>query len=84
MAREVQRSFDPAAGAVIVVIEDELGTRSVHTIYALDPAGQPVDVEAAVRARLAEAAQRARQLRAAFARAGWPGPANNATAGGQR
>lgn len=75
MAREVQRRFDTAAGAVIVEIEDALGVRSVHTIYALDPAGQPVDVEAAVRARLAEVDQRAERLRQAFVRAGWrPAP----------
>jgi hypothetical protein len=83
VAREVQRSFDAAAGAVVVVIEDELGARSVHTIYALDPAGQPVDVEAAVRARIAEAATRAARLRAAFARAGWRGPGTGSAGGGQ-
>lgn len=71
MAKEISRQFDAAAGAVVVTIEDELGARSVHTIYALRPDGSEADVAAAVKAALTGAAARAQKLKAAFQKAGW-------------
>jgi hypothetical protein len=72
MAQIVEKRFDPAAGAIIVTIEDELGARSVHTIHVLEPGGTEADVEAAIAARLAEAAERAARIAAALRKHGWP------------
>ena len=72
MAQIVEKRFDPAAGAIIVTIEDELGARSVHTIHVLEPGGTEADVEAAIAARLAEAAERATRVAAALRKHGWP------------
>lgn len=71
MAQIVEKRFDPAAGAIIVTIEDELGARSVHTIHVLEPGGTEADVEAAIAARLAEAAERAARIAAALRKRGW-------------
>ena len=73
MAQIVEKRFDPAAGAIIVTIEDELGARSVHSIHVLEPDGAEADVEAAIAARLAEAAERAARVAAALRKHGWRG-----------
>lgn len=71
MAREISRRFDTQAAAVVVTIEDELGARSVHTIYALRPDGSEQDVPSAISAALSDAAARAKKVKTAFQKAGW-------------
>ncbi len=71
MAREINRRFDPAAAAVYVTIEDELGTRSVHTIQVLRADEAQEDVEEIVKKAIDDAAARAKKVRAAFCAAGW-------------
>ncbi len=73
MAKEITRRFDPAAAAVFVTIEDELGARSVHTIQVLRADGAQEDVEEVVRKAIEEAAARAEKVKLAFRAAGWKG-----------
>jgi len=75
LAREVERRFIADTGAVVITIEDALGTRSVHTIHVLEPDGAEADVGGYVRVKLEEAAERARKVMAAFAKHGWSGSA---------
>lgn len=77
MAKEISRTFDAASAAVVVAIEDELGTRSVHSIHVLRPDGSEEDVAAVVAERMAEAAARAAKIKAAFQKAGWRGQRPN-------
>jgi len=70
-SREVERRFDPAAGAIVVTIEDALGTRSVHTIHVLEPNGSEADVTGHIQARLKEAAERARKVEKIFRKHGY-------------
>lgn len=72
-SREVERKFDPAAGAVIVTIEDDLGVRSVHTIHVIEPDGSETDVQACIATRLREADERSAKVKAAFEKHGWQG-----------
>lgn len=71
MAKEIRRRFDSAAAAVVVTIEDELGTQSVHTIYALRADGTEEDIEGVVAKAIAGAQARAEKVKAAFQKAGW-------------
>jgi hypothetical protein len=73
MAKEIGRRFDSAAAAVVVTIEDDLGARSVHTIYALRADGTEEDVEGVVAQAIADAGIRAEKVKAAFRKAGWKG-----------
>lgn len=73
MAKEIGRRFDPAAAAVIVTIEDDLGTQSVHTIYALRADGTEEAVDAAAAQAVADAQARAEKVKKAFRKAGWKG-----------
>ena len=70
-ARITHKSFDPHAGAIILCIEDDLGTRSVHTIHVVAPDGSEIDVAAAIAALLDHADQRATRVRTAFEKHGW-------------
>ena len=70
-ARVTRRTFDPHAGAIVVSIEDDLGTRSVHTIHVLAPDGSETDVAAAIATALDQADHRATRVRAAFEKHGW-------------
>ena len=70
-ARLIQKSFDPHAGAIVVTLEDDLGTRSVHTLHVLEPDGSEADVAAQIAGALAQADQRAARVRAAFQKHGW-------------
>lgn len=70
-SKEISRTFDPAAGAIVVTIEDALGVRSVHTVYALGPDGREADVAGQIAARMKEADDRAVKLKAAFLKHGW-------------
>jgi predicted ArsR family transcriptional regulator len=73
MAKEIGRRFDSAAAAVVVTIEDDLGARCVHTIYALRADGTEEDVEGVVAKAIADAQARAEKVKAAFRKAGWKG-----------
>ena len=70
-ARITSKCFDPHAGAIVVTIEDDLGTRSVHTIHVLAPDGSETDVAATIDAVLIEADLRATRVRDAFEKHGW-------------
>lgn len=72
-AREIERQFDVALGAIIVTIEDDLGVRSLHTIHVIAADGSEPDVAKIVQDRLAAADQRAVKVRAAFKKHGWQG-----------
>lgn len=69
MAREISRTFNPAAAAVIVEVEDHFGVKSSHTIH-LDGPNQSIDVEADVAGILKERADRADRLIEKFEKAG--------------
>jgi hypothetical protein len=71
MSKEISRTFDLSAGQVIVTIEDDLGTRSVHTIHLLDPDGSEADIKAIVEKLLKEAKERAVKLQQIASKHGW-------------
>lgn len=77
MAIELSRSFDVAHGSVRVMVQDNLGTVSDHTIYVLGANGVR-DVPAAVAQILSDTDAACAALQAAFATAGWT-PSGNST-----
>jgi len=71
MSKVIERRFDVDAGAVIVTIEDQNGTRSIHTIHVLEPSGKEADVKKHIADRLREARIRARKVRRLLRKHGW-------------
>jgi len=68
MAREISRTFDAAAGAVFVEVEDHFGVKSSHTLYVDGPA--EVNIEQDVAGILKERRDRADRLIDKFEKAG--------------
>jgi hypothetical protein len=73
MAKEIGRRFDAEGAAVVVTIEDDLGAKSFHTIYALRADGTEEDVDGVVGKAIADAGARAEKVKATFRKAGWKG-----------
>jgi hypothetical protein len=71
MAVEKSRSFDEAAGAVHLVIENLHGHRSHHTVYVAGATGV-TDVAAHVAQLLVDVDTRASAIRARMIAAGMP------------
>jgi hypothetical protein len=71
-ATEQSRTFRPDLGAVIVIVLDDLGNLSTHTIYVYGTFGV-TDINAAIAQTLAAIDEATAKLHAAFQAAGWTG-----------
>jgi hypothetical protein len=74
-SKEISREFRLDAGQVVVTIEDDHGSRTVHTINVIDPDGAEVDVANTVADLLSNADARTAKIGSAFQKCGWkPAP----------
>ncbi len=70
MAAELSRTFDHDAAAIHVVVADEYGKQSFHTLYVAGAAGV-ADVDAAIAQILTDTDTQAAVIRARMIAAGW-------------
>jgi len=73
MAKEISRTFDVHAGAIVVRLQDSLGRISVHTHYVLKPDGSTNDVAKALADAHTETDDAALKVAAAMKANGWDG-----------